>query len=186
MLKVKKIIRYLISFFILFTFLASMFGFVYMESYNKSELAKYNSEEMNWKNFCLSQSPPGGVTFYKEIFPFCFTLIGVSAVLVLVMFGSVLLKTFFRAKRSFIELVVFITLILFAIWSFFFSLFFSIIPTLVTIILALLIFAQLKISSYDKYTIVISVFLVALSYFLLLGAWFDTDPQFYNCIGLFN
>jgi len=84
-LKIKKIIRFLVMFIISFTFLTSIFGFVYMESYNKSEIAKYNSEEMNWRDFCLSQNPPGGTVFG-------FSMIAISVVLVLVMSILALLK----------------------------------------------------------------------------------------------
>lgn len=92
MSKIKKIIRFSVMFVIIFTFLTSLFGFVYMESYNKSEIAKYNSEEMSWKGFCLSQNPPGGTTFYHEVFPFGFMMIAISIILILVMSIFALLK----------------------------------------------------------------------------------------------
>lgn len=184
--EIKNLIKFFIFSFIIFTFLTSLFGFVYMETYNRNEIAKYNSEKMNWNDFCSNQNPPGGISFYKKVFPFIFTLIEVSAILVLIMFGFILLKTFFYDRRAFMELAIFTMLVLFIIWSFFFVSFYSIKPTLLAFILAILIFARIKIPSYDKYTIVVSVFFVALSYFILLGAWFDTDPQFYNCIGFLN
>ena len=132
----KKIISFLVMFIISFTFLTSIFGFVYMESYNKSEIAKYNSEEMNWRDFCLSQNPPGGTVFYQKVFPFGFSMIAMSVILVLAMFILALLK--------------------------------------------------IKILYYDKYILFFFAFLVFLSYFILIGAWFDIEPQFYNCIGFFN
>ena len=134
--KIKKIIRFVAVFIISLTFFISLFGFVYMESYNKSEIAKYNSEEMNWRDFCLSQNPPGGTVFYQKVFPFGFSMIAISGILVLVMSILALLK--------------------------------------------------IKILYYDKYILFFFAFLVFLSYFILIGAWFGVEPQFYNCIGSLN
>ena len=133
--KTKKILRFLVAFIIVSTFLVSLFGSVYMESYNTSEIAKYNSEKTSWKDFCLSQNPPGGVIFYHKVFPFGFLMIAISIVLVLI----------------------------------------------------ISILALLKIKVYqNKYIFIFLIFLVFLSYFMLMGAWMDTEPQFYRCVGSFR
>ncbi len=132
----KKILRFSIIFIIVFTFLVSLFSSIYMENYNTSEIAKYNSEETSWRDFCLSQNPPGGTAFYQKIFPFGFLMIAISAIIVLIVSVFALLK--------------------------------------------------IKILHYNKYIFIILVFFVFLSYYILMGAWMDTEPQFYRCVGSFR
>ena len=136
MADIKKIIKFSILFIIIFTFLVSLFGSVYMENYNTSEIAKYNSKEISWREFCLNQSPPGGAVFYHKVFPFGFLMIAISTVLILIMSILSLLKV--------------------------------------------------KTLHYNKYMLPFFVLLVFLSYYMLMGAWMDTEPQFYRCVGSFR
>ncbi|MCK4859061.1 MAG: hypothetical protein KAS87_00695 [Candidatus Omnitrophica bacterium] len=107
-----------------------------MENYNTSEIAKYNSKEISWRDFCLSQNPLGGTVFYHKVFPFSFLMIAISTVLVLIVSIFALLK--------------------------------------------------IKVLYHNKYIFPFFALLVFLSYCMFMGAWMDTDPQFYRCVGSFR
>lgn len=94
-INLKNILRanYVVPIFVFFTFLANTFVFIYVELYNSSNAAKYNSEliSKNLGRICLSvKQPIGGMAFYHDIFYFGWYLIEASAILAIV---SIILTT---------------------------------------------------------------------------------------------
>ena len=135
----QRMIKLFILFIVIFTLLLNLLNLIYMESYNRSDTAAYNyekmisSSEMSEKEFCLSLKQPfGGMTLYRQLFPFSFLMIIVSALIVSAAF------VFTTPKRR--------------------------------------IFSQ-----QDRYIFIFFIFTIVLSYAMLLTAWTDVIPSFYNC-----
>ena len=186
---IKKIINFLVSFVIIFTFFTSLFTLIYVELYAKAGDNIERSIELEKYCFGLTQ-PLGGMAFYHGLFPFTFLMIKISAIIVLMLYIFIFLKTFkafirgeSHSKSVFIMFAIFMILILFLVpLSFFFA---SIMTTIITIILAIIVFNQLKISFYNKYKLAFFTFLIPFSQFLLLGAWIDADRTLYKCAELY-
>lgn len=190
---IKKIINFLVSFIIIFTFFVSLFVLIYVELYAGNDIAVIN---MDFKKFCLGLAqPPGGIDFYmflyNKLFPFGFLMIAISGILVLIMYFFIFLKIFVHDRKMSLRFAVFAIFIFFLIPLSFFltfilipsSLFIaSAIATIITIILAMIVFNWLKISFYNKYKLIFFPLIVFLSYFLLFGAWIDTKySALYKC-----
>lgn len=123
----KKIVKLSISSVVVSTFLVNTFVLFYIEIYNRSAIAKFNSESAflikSEKEICLAlRQPWGGMAFYKDIFSFGSTLIGVSAVLVFAIFIFSLLskkwKCFSWCEIVILAFLVFLSwFLLFGAWT---------------------------------------------------------------------
>ncbi len=192
MSNIEKIMKFVIPFFIMLVFFISLLVFVYMNSYNKSEVNKHYTQgltslSVNMEELCLNavEQPFGGLVFYSKLFPFNFTLILLSVFLILVVYVYIFLKIFINDKKKSLIFAAFTMLIFFVPMLYFFA--FSIMLILASFILAILIFIRLKISYYDKYMLAIYTFFVFSSYILFFGAWINTEHSiYYDCMRYIN
>lgn len=184
--------KFVIPFFIILVFFISLFVFVYMNSYNKSEVNRHYTQgltnfSVSMEELCLNvaEQPFGGLVFYSKLFPFNFTLILLSVFLILIVYVYIFLKMFINDKKKSLIFAIFAILIFLAPMLYFFA--FSIVLILASFVLAALIFICLKISYYNKYMLAIYTFFVFSSYILFFGSWINAEHSiYYDCMRYIN
>jgi len=117
-----KLIKLLVLFFVIFTFLASVFASRYYEHYEKSDLAIYNLElmrglyEVEKENHCMAfKEPLWGMTVYYRFLPLSFSMIAISVLLILLIFFTSFIKKGILSEKR--DKVIFVCLIVLVLWS---------------------------------------------------------------------